>query len=153
MPDKAAKPLQDAVAEATEATNRVERAKPGRRKGGRASDVFGGEMRRRDLFPLLVLHLIRRERSYGNFLIDSIERMTQGVVTVNPNTMYPLLRDLEGRGMIVGDWEHPDKRTRRFYSITPAGEEEYDRLVEEIEPFLDSVINSVTLIKREVYGD
>ena len=153
MPDKGTKPLQEAVAEATEATNRVEQAKPGRRKGGRASDVFGGEMRRRDLFPLLVLHLIRRERSYGNFLIDSIERMTQGVVTVNPNTMYPLLRDLEGRGMIVGDWEHPDKRTRRFYSITPAGEEEYSRLVEEIEPFLDSVVNSVTLIKREVYGD
>jgi DNA-binding PadR family transcriptional regulator len=67
--------------------------------------------------------------------------------------MYPLLRDLEGRGMIEGDWEHPDKRTRRFYSITAAGEAEYVRLLEEIEPFLDSVIDSVTLIKREVYGD
>ena len=55
--------------------------------------------------------------------------------------------------MIEGEWEHPDKRTRRFYSITPVGEEEYGRLVGEIEPFLDSVIESVTLIKREVYGD
>jgi DNA-binding PadR family transcriptional regulator len=153
MSGESRKPLEDAVAEATEAANRTKETRPGRRKGGRASDVFGGEMRRRDLFPLLVLHLIRRERAYGNSLIDSIERMTQGVVTVNPNTMYPLLRDLEGRGMIEGDWEHPDKRTRRFYSITPAGEEEYRRLVEEIEPFLDSVIDSVTLIKREVYGD
>jgi DNA-binding PadR family transcriptional regulator len=153
MSAKATKPLQDAVAEATEAAGGVEKALPGRKKAGRASDVFGGEMRRRDLFPLLVLHLIRREPSYGNFLIDSIERMTKGVVSVNPNTMYPLLRDLEGRGMINGDWEHPDKRTRRFYSITPAGEEEYQRLVREIEPFLDSVIESVSLIKHEVYGD
>ncbi len=153
MSDKGTKPLHDAVVEATEAANRDKQPKPGRRKGGRASDVFGGEMRRRDLFPLLVLHLIRREPSYGNFLIDSIEQMTQGVVSVNPNTMYPLLRDLEGRGMIEGDWEHPDKRTRRFYSITPAGEEEYGRLLAEIEPFLDSVIDSVTLIKREVYGN
>lgn len=153
MSDKGTKPLHDAVVKATEAANRDNQAKPGRKKGGRASDVFGGEMRRRDLFPLLVLHLIRREPSYGNYLIDSIEQMTQGVVTVNPNTMYPLLRDLEGRGMIEGDWEHPDKRTRRFYSITPAGETEYGRLLEEIEPFLDSVIDSVTLIKREVYGD
>jgi DNA-binding PadR family transcriptional regulator len=153
MGEKAPKPLQDAVAEATEAAAGARSALPGKRKGGRASDVFGGEMRRRDLFPLLVLHLIRRKPSYGNFLIDSIERMTQGVVSVNPNTMYPLLRDLESRGMIEGDWEHPDKRTRRFYSITPAGEEEYARLVVEIEPFLDSVVQSVTLIKREVYGD
>ncbi len=153
MPEKGSKPLQAAVAEATEAAKQskaVDATK--KRPAGRASDVFGGEMRRRDLLPLLVLHLIREKPCYGNYLIDAIESMTQGVVSVNPNTMYPLLRDLEGRGMIEGDWEHPDKRTRRFYSITAVGEEEYARLVEEIEPFLDSVIESVTLIKREVYG-
>jgi len=145
--------LEDAVAEATKAATRQKAGETGRKRGGgRASDVFGGEMRRRDLFPLLVLHLIRSEPSYGNLLIEAIESMTQGVVSVNPNTMYPLLRDLESKGMIEGDWEHPDKRTRRFYSITPAGEEEYDRLVEEIEPFLDSVIRSISLIKAEVYG-
>jgi DNA-binding PadR family transcriptional regulator len=114
--------------------------------------VFGGEIRRRDVFPLLVLHLIRTEPSYGNHLIEAIKEMTQGVVSVNPNTMYPLLRELEGKGMIAGEWEHPDRRTRRFYKITKAGEREYRRLLEEVEAFLDSVIRSVTLIKREVYG-
>jgi DNA-binding PadR family transcriptional regulator len=101
---------------------------------------------------LLVLHLIRTEPSYGNHLIEAIEEMTQGVISLNPNTMYPLLRELEANGMIEGEWEHPDRRTRRFYKITKAGEREYRRLVEEVEPFLDSVIRSVTLIKREVYG-
>ncbi len=109
-------------------------------------------MRRRDLFPLLVFHLIREEPSYGNQLIEAIERMTQGVISVNPNTMYPLLRDLEAKELIKGDWEHPDKRTRRFYSITAAGEDEYQRLLAEIEPFLDSVVRSISLIKAEVYG-
>ena len=154
MPEKPAKPLEDAVAEATRAGRRPPAGEPGRKKGtGRPSDVFGSEMRRRDLLPLLVLHLIRHEATYGNSLIESIESMTQGVISVNPNTMYPLPRDLEGKGMITGDWEHPDKRTRRFYSITDAGEVEYQRLVVEIEPFLDSVIRSITLIKSEVYGD
>ena len=116
-------------------------------------DVFGGEIRRRDVFPLLVLHLIAREPAYGNRLIEEIEGITNGVISVNPNTIYPLLRDLEGRGLIEGQWEHPDRRTRRFYSITPAGRTEYRRLVDELEPFLDSVIKSVTLIKREIYSD
>ena len=116
-------------------------------------DVFGGEIRRRDVFPLLVLHLIEREPAYGNRLIDEIEDITNGVISVNPNTIYPLLRDLEARGLIEGQWEHPDRRTRRFYSITAAGRKEYERLVEEVEPFLDSVIKSVTLIKREIYSD
>ena len=115
-------------------------------------DVFGGEVRRRDVFPLLVLHLIEREPAYGNRLIEEIEGITNGVISVNPNTIYPLLRDLEARGLIAGQWEHPDRRTRRFYSITAAGRREYRRLVTDLEPFLDSVIKSVTLIKREIYG-
>ena len=114
-------------------------------------DVFGGELRRRDVFPLLVLHLIAREPAYGNRLIEQIEEMTEGVISVNPNTIYPLLRELEADGMIEGSWEHPDKRTRRYYSITPQGRRLYRRLRNELEPFLDSVVRSVTLIKREIY--
>jgi PadR family transcriptional regulator PadR len=118
-----------------------------------AMDVFGGEVRRRDVFPLLVLHLIAKEPEYGNRLIEEIEQITDGAISVNPNTIYPLLRELESRGLIHGQWEHPDRRTRRFYSITPAGRREHRRLLAELEPFLDSVIRSVSLIKREVYGD
>ena len=145
------KPLGDAVAEATEAAGGA-KAPARRKRAAKTQDVFGGEMRRRDLLPLLILHLIRSEPSYGNQLIDAIETLTQGVISVNPNTMYPLLRDLESRGMIEGSWEHPDKRTRRFYAITEPGERAYQELLPEIEPFLDSVIRSVTMIKAEVYG-
>src|SRR5919106_6350637 len=127
MARKRGKPVGEAVAEATRARGARER-----RRGGRPSDVFGGELRRRDVFPLLVLHLISRDPGYGNRLIEEIEEITQGVISVNPNTMYPLLRELESRGLIDGRWEHPDKRTRRYYSITAAGRAEYRRLTEEL---------------------
>jgi PadR family transcriptional regulator PadR len=122
---------------------------------GRPSDVFGGELRRRDVFSLLVLHLISRSdsgASYGNQLIEQIETLTRGVVSLNPNTMYPLLRELETRGVIAGRWEHPEKRSRRLYSVTAPGKAEYKRLMEALEPFLDSIVESITLIKREIYG-
>ncbi len=153
MPEEVREPLKKAVAEATGRAAGVKEPTGKAGSAGRPSDVFGGEIRRRDLFPLLVLHLIRSEPSYGNQLIESIEAMTQGLVSVNPNTMYPLLRSMEERGLIVGSWEHPDRRTRRFYSITESGEEEYSRLLEEIKPFLDSAIRSIGLIRSEVYGD
>ncbi len=105
------------------------------------------------MFPLLVLHLLSREPAYGNRLIEEIEGITQGAISVNPNTMYPLLREMEGRGLVDASWEHPDRRTRRYYSITPAGRREYRRLRAEVEPFLDSVIRSVSLIKGEIYGE
>src|SRR5215212_1174308 len=153
--EKGSRPGSRRLAEAARAART--RARPdsrqGARRSGGAMDVFGGEIRRRDVFPLLVLHLIEREPAYGNRLIEEIEGITDGVISVNPNTIYPLLRDLEARGLIEGQWEHPDRRTRRFYSITGAGRKEYRRLVEELEPFLDSVIKSVSLIKREIYSD
>jgi PadR family transcriptional regulator PadR len=117
----------------------------------KTQDPFSGELRRRAVLPLLVLHLINDGPSYGNQLMERIGAMTEGVVSVNPNTMYPLLRQLEGRGLIEGQWEHPERRSRRYYSLTAEGREEYKRLVKEVRPFLDSVRSSIDEIVREVY--
>ena len=119
------------------------------RKG---QDPFTGGLRRREVLPLLVLHLINEKPSYGNQLMERIGAMTAGVLSVNPNTMYPLLRQLEARGLIDGQWEHPERRSRRYYAITDAGAAEYDRLVTEVRPFLDSVKSSIDEIVHEVYG-
>jgi len=105
-----------------------------------------------NVLRLLVLHLVHDEPGYGNELIQAIERITEGAVSVNPNTMYPLLRELESEGLVEGRWEHPDKRTRRYYAITRKGRAERKRLSEELRPGLDAAIRSATLIKRELYG-
>jgi PadR family transcriptional regulator PadR len=129
---------------------------------GRPSDVFGADLpfrepggpRRRDMFTLLILHLISNSEtgaSYGNQLIERIEDITDGAVSLNPNTIYPLLRELESGGLIEGRWEHPEKRSRRLYTVTDRGAREYTRLRDGIEPFLDSIIRTITLIKREIY--
>ena len=144
--------VSDAVAEATKAGQEAAAGRKAPKRAGRPSDALGGDVRRRDIFPMLVLHLVATEPAYGNRLIESIKEMTQGMISVNPNTMYPLLRSMESDGLIEGQWELPDRRTRRYYAITPAGKREYKRLLAEVEPFLDSVISSMTLIKREVYG-
>jgi DNA-binding PadR family transcriptional regulator len=115
-------------------------------------DPFTGELRRREVLPLLVLHYISEGPSYGNKLIEQIGEVTSGVMSVNPNTMYPLLRQLESRGLIQGKWEHPERRTRRNYEITAEGRAEYERLNAEVRPFLDAARASIDEIVREVYG-
>jgi PadR family transcriptional regulator len=121
-------------------------------KAPKGTDPFSGEMRRREVLPLLVLHLISQGPSYGNQLMERIAGMTEGVLSVNPNTMYPLLRRLEEEGLIEGQWEHPERRTRRFYSLTKAGRKEHKRLLAEVRPFLESVGRSIDEIVRAVYG-
>jgi DNA-binding PadR family transcriptional regulator len=149
MAGKKSQRSREAVREAVAQAGGIEEAVA---RGRRPQDPFTGELRRRAILPLLVLHLINEGPSYGNQLMERIGGMTAGVLSVNPNTMYPLLRQLEGRGLIEGQWEHPERRSRRYYSLTDEGRSEYARLVEEVRPFLDAVKGSIDEIVEEVYG-
>jgi DNA-binding PadR family transcriptional regulator len=82
--------------------------------------------------------------------MERITAVTGGLVGVNPNTMYPLLRDLEGRALVAGEWEHPERRSRRFYRLTDAGEAERARLAEQLAPHLDAVAATVERLRTEV---
>jgi DNA-binding PadR family transcriptional regulator len=152
------KSRRDATREAVRSASRIADPREAARtagvpqRGGGTADPFTGGLRRRDVLPLLVLHYIREGPSYGNQLMERISDVTAGVLSVNPNTMYPLLRQLEARGLIEGRWEHPERRSRRYYSITEEGREEYERLHRDVRPFLDSIARSIDEIVREVYG-
>src|SRR4051812_47722943 len=152
------KATREAVAHATRTSAARDAAKsmapPAEPRGARAlgGDPFTGELRKREVLPLLVLHFIHNGPSYGNQLMERISSVTEGVLSVNPNTMYPLLRQLESRGLIEGRWEHPERRSRRYYSLTDEGEAELERLVREVRPFLESVASSIDEIVDEVYG-
>jgi PadR family transcriptional regulator len=122
------------------------------RRSRRGADPITGELRRRDVLPLLVLHYISEGPAYGNQLMERIASLTEGVLQVNPNTMYPLLRELEGRGLIEGTWEHPDRRSRRYYAITDVGRAEYASLLEDVLPFLGALARSLDGIFGEIYG-
>jgi len=146
-------PSRDARSAARQAAADAAQAVPeAGKRSRRGSDPITGELRRRDVLPLLVLHYISEGPCYGNQLMERIASLTEGVLQVNPNTMYPLLRELEGRGLIAGSWEHPDRRSRRYYAITRAGEEEYASLLDDVLPFLGALARSLDGIFGEVYG-
>jgi DNA-binding PadR family transcriptional regulator len=64
--------------------------------------------------------------------------------------MYPLLRTLEQDGVLVGEWEHPERRSRRFYRLTQAGRAERDRLAAELGPRLDAVAAGIEHLRAEL---
>jgi PadR family transcriptional regulator PadR len=114
------------------------------------ADPLIGDLRRAGLLPLLVLHFVSEEPSYGNQLMERIGALTAGALAVNPNTMYPLLRSLEAEGHVAGEWEHPERRSRRFYRITEPGRAELERLAGELRPRLDRIAASIDAIRAEV---
>ena len=117
-----------------------------------AGDPLIGDLRRAGLLPLLVLHYLAEGDCYGNQLMERIAALTGGALAVNPNTMYPLLRQLEAQGLAESSWEHPERRSKRFYRITDAGREEQRRLRAVLAPRLDRIAGSIDAIRREVLG-
>lgn len=115
-------------------------------------DVFLGEVKSRTVFPLLILHLVREKPQYGNGLIGQIKELSGGVMSVSPNTVYPLLRRLEEKGYVVGEWERPETRSRRFYRITPSGEEKYAEIKANMEEHLLRVKRAIESLHEEIYG-
>jgi PadR family transcriptional regulator, regulatory protein PadR len=113
-------------------------------------DPLVGDLRRAGLLPLLVLHFTSGGRCYGSMLIERIAALTSGAIAVNPNTMYPLLKTLEAKGLLRSEWENPDRHSRRFYTITPAGEEERVRLLHTLGPRLERIQESIRDIRAEI---
>jgi PadR family transcriptional regulator PadR len=144
------KATKAAVAEAAPLHAAREATGARRAPGAGSSDPLLTELRKAGLLPLLVLHFLRAGPSYGNQLMERVTALTGGLIAVNPNTMYPLLRTLEAQGLIAGEWEHPERRSRRFYQLTAAGETERERLTGELAPRLDAVARGVGLIRDEL---
>jgi DNA-binding PadR family transcriptional regulator len=116
------------------------------------SAIFRGPVKTKTIVPLLILHLLSKGPEHGYGLMERIAAMTGDVMPVNSNTMYPLLRRLEERGFIAGEWEHPDRRSRRTYKITRAGAERYAQIKIRTRPHLDQLIVAVNRLRAAVFG-
>ena len=70
----------------------------------------------------LVLSLLEAETRHGYELQKLIESRSDGVLSFNVASLYPLLYRMEERGWIVGRWiERSGERRKRFYRLTAAG--------------------------------
>jgi len=118
-----------------------------------AEEVLRGPVKSKTVLPVLVLHLLEQRPDHGLALMQRIETLCGGLLAVNTNTVYPLLRRLEERGFVTGEWDHPTKRARRLYQITPAGRERLTRIKSNMLPYLQMLADSVQRLRRELYQD
>lgn len=105
------------------------------------------------LLPLYVLHLVSQEPRYGNDIMRELEQRSKGTWVSNPGAIYPLLRLLEHRGLLRGEWEDPTKRTRRVYHLTDIGQQEYVRLKELMRPGLHQALEVLKSLYDALYSE
>lgn len=104
---------------------------------------------KRLLTATFVLDILRVEDSYGNRIEKEIYKRTDNVYRPNPNELYPVLRYMEGKGFVESNWDSPDKRSKRIYSITDEGRLAVPYMKQQVLDWLVSLRSFISTIQRE----
>jgi PadR family transcriptional regulator PadR len=110
-------------------------------------DAGRGENRRgierelkRGSLELIVLHLLAPGERYGYEIVTTLTEQTDGALEVSDGTLYPVLYRLERGGYVAVRWETPERGVpRKYYRLTPAGQEELARLTHEWTTFANAM--------------
>lgn len=90
---------------------------------------------RRGTIVLCVLSQLKTPM-YGYNLVTVL---SESGISVEANTLYPLLRRLESQGLLKSEWETGGAKPRKYYSITELGTEIYEILKKQWETTVDSM--------------
>lgn len=84
---------------------------------------------RRGTIILSVLSQLKSPQ-YGYSLVETLEEKG---VSIEPGTLYPLLRRLEKQELLTSEWETSGSKPRKYYVLSKQGKEVYNRLCREWE--------------------
>lgn len=74
---------------------------------------------------MAVLKLLQRRQMYGYELVEAVAQRSEGALAMGQSTLYPMLYNLEAKGLIAATWhETPGGRDRKYYHLTQRGEAE-----------------------------
>lgn len=77
---------------------------------------------------------------YGYGLLSVLEKSG---LTVDANTLYPLLRRLEKQGLLAAAWDTSDSRPRKMYQTSQTGR----KLLAELEAEWNSLASSLNSLR------
>jgi PadR family transcriptional regulator PadR len=95
---------------------------------------------RRGTLEMVLLKLLSQRQMYGYELVSTLEKQGGRQFQLKEGTLYPILYRLEDAGFISSHWQTLERGVpRKYYQITPAGEERLRSLVEEWQIFVAAV--------------
>ena len=72
--------------------------------------------------PTAVLKLLEPGERYGYELVLLLEKRSDGILAMGQSTLYPMLYNLEAKGLIASRLDDTGPRPRRYYRLTSKGE-------------------------------
>ncbi len=95
---------------------------------------------RKGTTPVLILSVLLDEPKYGYQIMRELEQRQQGYFSMTAALLYPALHGLEQDGLISSEWRgEPGKHQRKYYQITPKGQQTLKIQMIEWEKFMNNL--------------
>lgn len=99
---------------------------------------------RRGVMSLVILALLKREDMYGYQLVQETTNSSDGKLTTQEGSLYPVLYRLLDQGFISDRKVQVGKRmTRIYYHLEPAGEKRLSELIQEYEEVTQGIFQII----------
>ncbi|HEY3364375.1 MAG TPA: PadR family transcriptional regulator [Symbiobacteriaceae bacterium] len=121
-------------------------------KATRETSEIVGQVLTRGLLPLYVLHLLASRPHNGSEICTSIGTRTEGAWQPSTGGIYPLLRKFEKQGLVEGNWEDPNKRTQRLYTLTSKGAAELQSLRQGMKSKMQRAFRVFEIVLADLFG-
>jgi PadR family transcriptional regulator PadR len=90
--------------------------------------------------PVAILKLLSQREMYGYELVEMLASKTEGVLAMGQSTVYPLLYNLEAKGLVQSERRRAESgRERKYYGLTGAGERRLKAEVEQWQAVNDAM--------------
>lgn len=110
-----------------------------------------GQVFTKGLLPIYVLHILSKYSTNGNDISHKISERTNGLWIPSTGGIYPLLKKFEKEGLIVGEWDDPQKKFQKIYKITDLGINELENKKELLKVKMEEALTVFTIVHNDLY--
>lgn len=97
--------------------------------------MYSKELLKGTLQTIILRLLSEHGQMYGYQITQKVRQLSEGKITLTEGGLYPTLHKLEAEGMLRTEKIRVGNRERKYYGLTPQGENEAAAKISELTAF------------------
>ncbi len=100
---------------------------------------LSSKLLRGSLDTIVIKLLSDHDEMYGYEITQKVKELTKGRMQITEGALYPSLHKLESKGILSVETRKAGNRMRKYYSLTPEGKGELNRLLDEMKQYIENM--------------
>ncbi len=108
--------------------------------------MYSSELIKGTLKTVILKLLSDTKQMYGYEITQKVKEISSNKIQLTEGALYPALHALEAEGFLTTETEFIGKRVRKYYSLTPTGQ---NKVLEKINEFAEFVSTMKLILQIE----